>query len=296
MPELTSTPTPHAPIPPVVAADRPARRRGRHRPSALTVSLAALALLVLVIVAAPLVAPYDPNHQDPVNAFAGAGWSHLFGTDDLGRDMFSRVLFGGRLTLLISGGAVVIAALLGTLWGFVAAMRRGFVDEVLMRSADTLMAIPQLLFALVCISALTPSTVSLMLVIGVLLTPSTARLARAAALVEMNRDYYSAAVAYGASWRRLLFSELLPNTYPSLAVQAAINAASAIILEASLSFVGLGVQPPDASWGTLLQQGYGFLYQQIDYALFPALAILATIWLLNVIADQIGARAQVVSR
>lgn len=277
----------------VVAAaeQRTARRRLLPRPSLLAFATGLLGVLVLLILLGPLFVP-DPNEQDAADSFAGSTLAHPFGTDDLGRDLFSRVLHGGRLTLLISGGAVLVAFLLGTTWGFVAAMRRGWVDELLMRSADALMAIPQLLFALVCISAFGASTLNLALVIGVLLAPTTARMARSAALSEMSRDYWSAAIAYGARPRRLLLSELLPNTVTPLAVQAAINAASAMILEASLSFVGLGIQPPQASWGTLLQQGYGFLYQRMEYAIFPGVAILLTIWMLNVVADQLGGRTR----
>src|SRR4051794_27820302 len=277
-----------APAAPAVAV--PARAWRAKRPVALWVSGGILVVLALACLLAPVVAPYDPTAQDPANAFAPLSSAHLFGTDELGRDLFSRTLYGGRLSLLVAGGGVLIAFLLGTLWGFLAATRRGLLDELLMRSADALMAIPQILFALVCVAAFGASLVNLAVIIGVLLAPSTARMARSVALNEVTRDYYSAAVAYGASPSRLLLRELLPNTTGALAIQAAINAASAIILEASLSFVGLGVQPPDASWGTLLQQGYGFLYQQFSYAFFPGLGILLTIWMLNVLVDQLGAR------
>jgi peptide/nickel transport system permease protein len=261
--------------------------RSARRPTALAFAAGVLGLLVVLCVLGPFVLP-DPNEQDPANAFAGSSLSHPFGLDDLGRDLFSRVANGGRLSFLIAGSAMLVAFVLGTLWGFVAALRGGIVDEVLMRTADAVMAIPQLLFSLVCISAFGASRTSLALVIGVLLAPTTARQARGAALSEMSRDYYTAAITYGARTRRLLLVELLPNTTGSLAVQAAINAAGAMILEASLSFIGLGVQPPDASWGTLLQQGYAFLYQRPEYAVFPGLAILLTVWMLNMVADQLG--------
>jgi ABC-type dipeptide/oligopeptide/nickel transport system permease subunit len=287
MAELTVPEAHVARLPP---ADLRSRLRRASHPTALAVAVTILGVLVAACVLGPLLAQ-DPNEVDPAIAFSGSSSAHWLGTDDLGRDLFSRVLSGGRLSLLISAGAVAVAFALGTLWGFVAAMRRGLVDELLMRSADALMAIPQLLFALVCISAFGASTLSLALVIGVLLAPTTARQARSAALSEMSRDYYAAAIAYGARRRRLLLVELLPNTTGSLAVQAAINAAGAMILEASLSFIGLGIQPPDASWGTLLQQGYAFLYQRPGYAVFPGLAILLTIWMLNVIADQLGSGA-----
>lgn len=276
-----------APVLVAPPADLRTRLRRVRRPGALLAATTVLALIVAVCLLAPLLVA-DPNEQDPAIAFAGSSSAHWFGTDDLGRDLFSRVVHGGRLSLLIAGAAMLVAFLLGTLWGFLAALRGGLVDELLMRTADAVMAIPQLLFSLVCISAFGASRTSLALVIGILLAPTTARQARGAALSEMSRDYYAAAIAYGARTRRLLLVELLPNTTGSLAVQAAINAASAMILEASLSFIGLGVQPPDASWGSLLQQGYAFLYQRPEYAVFPGLAILLTVWMLNVIADQLG--------
>src|SRR6185312_13579535 len=131
-------------------------------------------------------------------------------------------------------------------------------DEILMRGADIAMAIPQILFALVCVAAFGASLLSLTVITGLLLAPSSARMARTVTIQEKSLDYYSAAVAYGAGKVRLLWTEVLPNIMPALASQAVINAASAMILEASLSFVGLGVQPPQMSWGVLLQQGYNY--------------------------------------
>ncbi len=177
---------------------------------------------------------------------------------------------------------------LGIAWGMAAAFGRGWVDEILMRLADTVMAIPQILFALVFISAFGADPVKLAVIIGVLLTPTTARLVRSSVLSELQEDYFTAAVAFGSTRRRLLFAEVLPNAKGPIVVQAAINAANAILLEASMSFVGLGIAPPEATWGTLVQQGYQKMYQSIGYVLFPALFIFVTIWLLNVLADQFG--------
>jgi peptide/nickel transport system permease protein len=145
-----------------------------------------------------------------------------------------------------------------------------------------------MLLALICVASFGASELGLILVIGFLLAPVTARMVRGVALTEVTQDYYSAAIAYGAGMPRLVFRELLPNARRPLALQASVNAANAILLEASLSFLGLGIQPPSASWGTLLQQGYGYLYQSVPYVLFPALGILLTIWMLNVVADQLG--------
>ena len=251
------------------------------------IPLGLLAIIVLACVLAPLLAPYDPAAQSS-ERFAGPSAAHLFGTDELGRDLFSRVLYGGQLTVFIAGGATLVAMVLGIAWGMAAAFGRGWVDEILMRLADTVMAIPQILFALVFISAFGADPVKLAVIIGVLLTPTTARLVRSSVLSELQEDYFTAAVAFGSTRRRLLFAEVLPNAKGPIIVQAAINAANAILLEASMSFVGLGIAPPEATWGTLVQQGYQKMYQSIGYVLFPALFIFVTIWLLNVLADQFG--------
>jgi ABC-type dipeptide/oligopeptide/nickel transport system permease subunit len=161
-----------------------------------------------------------------------------------------------------------------------------------MRSADVAMAVPQILFALVCVASFGASLTSLIVIAGLLLSPSSARMARAVTVSEMSLDYYSAAIACGVPTPRLLVTEVLPNIRGALASQAAINAASAMILEAGLSFVGLGVQPPQMSWGVLLQQGYSFIYSDPSYALGPAIAILLTVLCLNVAADRVaGVRA-----
>lgn len=251
------------------------------------IPLALLALIVLACVLAPIIAPFDPSAQSS-DRFAGPSAGHLFGTDELGRDRFSRVLYGGQLTIFIAGGATLVAMVLGIAWGMGAAFARGVFDEILMRLADTVMAIPQILFALVFISAFGADPVKLAVIIGVLLTPTTARLVRSSVLSELQEDYFTAAVAFGSKRSRLLFAEVLPNARGPIVVQAAINAANAILLEASMSFVGLGIAPPEATWGTLVQQGYQKMYQSTGYVLFPALFIFVTIWLLNVLADQFG--------
>lgn len=264
-----------------------ARAARRRLPVASGASLAVLAIIVLMSVLAPLVAPFDPAQQS-ADRFASPSPEHLFGTDELGRDLFSRVLHGGQLTIFIAAGATLVAMLLGIAWGMAAAFTRGIADEILMRLADTVMAIPQILFALVFISAFGADPVKLAVIVGVLLTPTTARLVRSAVISELQEDYFTAAVAFGSKRSRLLFAEVLPNARGPIVVQAAINAANAILLEASMSFVGLGIAPPEATWGTLVQQGYQKMYQSIGYVLFPALFIFVTIWLLNVLADQFG--------
>jgi ABC-type dipeptide/oligopeptide/nickel transport system permease subunit len=264
------------------------RPHGRIAPHVPPTSVIALAVIVLLCIAAPLVTPYGPTDVDPTHPFAAASGQHWLGTDEVGRDLFTRLLYGGRLSLMVCAGSVAIASVTGTIWGMIAAERGGFIDEVLMRTADVAMAIPQILFALVCVAAFGASLLSLTVITGLLLAPTSARMARTVTRQEKSLDYYGAAVAYGAGKVRLLAREVLPNILPALGGQAVINAASAMILEASLSFVGLGVQPPQMSWGVLLQQGYGNLYNDPTYALAPAVLILATVLCLNLTANHLG--------
>ena len=263
-------------------------RHPRARLGVPPVSALLLLLIVVLCAFAPLVVSAGPDQIDPTHPFAAATGQHWLGTDEVGRDLLSRLLYGGRLTLMVCAGSVALACVLGTVWGVVAADRGGWADEILMRGADITMAIPQILFALVCVAAFGASLLSLTLITGILLTPSSARMARSVTIQETRLDYYSAGIAYGAGKIRLLSTEVLPNIFPALASQAAINAASAIILEASLSFVGLGVQPPETSWGVLLQQGYGYLYNDPSYALAPAIMILLTVLCLNLVANRLS--------
>ena len=251
-------------------------------------SIVVFGLIVAACILAPVIDHYGPITPDPANAFAPASAQHWLGTDELGRDMLARLLYGGRLSLSVAAGAVVIALVLGTVWGLLAASTRGLADQLLMRTADVAMAIPQILFALVCVAAFGASLPSLIIITGLLLSPTSARMARAVVIQEMTLDYYAAAVACGTGRMRLMATEVLPNVAPALGSQAVINAASAIILEASLSFVGLGVQPPQMSWGGLLQQGYAFLFNDPSYAVGPAVFILLTVLCLNLAADRLG--------
>jgi peptide/nickel transport system permease protein len=274
---------------PVVA---PARRRGTTaRRLVLAPQAAVAAALMFVLIAAvllaPLIAPSTPDAIDPAHPFAPPGLRHLFGTDELGRDMFTRMLYGGRYTLGIAVSATVIAMSLGVVWGFVAAHAGGWLDEVLMRFVDVLMAVPVILFGLILVAAFGASASALALIIGMLLTPATARIARAAVLTELKSDYCLAAVAAGVSRRRLLFGELLPNAAPALIARASLVTADAVMIEASLSFLGLGISPPAASWGSLLQQGYNNIFSSLSYVVFPGLVIFVAIWVFNTLGERI---------
>jgi peptide/nickel transport system permease protein len=174
-----------------------------------------LILLILgICLAAPILAPYDPNALAVADAFSGPTSKNWMGADDLGRDSFSRILYGGRITILIAMAATAIALLIGTTWGLIAGVRRGWVDEFLMRTADATMAIPQILFALVCVSAVGASIISLPIVVGILLSPTTARMARSAVVTELASDYVTAAIASGTKRSKLIISEVMPNIAP----------------------------------------------------------------------------------
>lgn len=252
-------------------------------------AIAAFTVTVIVVgvVGAPLVAPYSPNAFDFSHLYGAPSLVHPFGTDELGRDLLTRILYGGRTSLEIASLAVLLAMSGGVSWGFVAAYRRGWVDELLMRVADLTLGLPVILVGLVLVAAFGSSTLSLVLILGILLMPATARLARAALLAELEADYYLAAVSVGTPPWLIMLRELLPNTGPVLIARASVAAAEAIFVEASLSFVGLGVQPPAASWGTLLQQGYSNLYQSYWYPFFPGLVILVAVLALNTLGDNL---------
>lgn len=266
-------------------------RRLLRRPGAV-VSLAMLSVIVVLSICASLIAPYSPTETHVLEKFLAPNTSYLLGTDELGRDLLSRVLYGGRLALVISGGATVLATALGIVWGGIAAVRRGWLDDVLMRIADATMAVPTILAAIIFVAAFGSSVVTLIFVIGLLEAPWTARVVRAGVLAELQEDYCLAARSLGATKARILFSEVLPNIVPTLMVQSALNLSVAILIEAALSFFGLGVQPPRASWGTLLLEGYRQIYLSPTYAVVPGVMIFVTIWSLNSLSDSIQAVLQ----
>jgi ABC-type dipeptide/oligopeptide/nickel transport system permease subunit len=256
------------------------------RPTAAIATLA-VAVIVVCAVGAPLVAPYSPTAFNFDSLFAPPSFAHPFGTDELGRDLLTRVMYGGRTSLEMAGLATLLAMVGGATWGFVAAFNRGWIDEVLMRIADLTLGLPVILLGLVLVAAFGSSIGSLVLILGILFMPATARLARSALLSELETDYYLAAISVGAPPWRIMLKELLPNATPVLLARASVVAAEAIFVEASLSFVGLGVQPPSASWGTLLQKGYGNLYRSYWYPLFPGLVVLVAVLALNTLGDNL---------
>ena len=264
----------------VTSVFRRACRRG-----SFLVALAFVALLVVVAVAAPLVAPYDPDAQTLADRLQGPGGGHLLGTDDLGRDVLSRLIFAAQLALLAPIISVGVAVIIGVPAGLLAGLRGGWVDAVTGRVADTLLSLPGLAFALAVIAVLGPGLTNAMLAMGIVFAPSLYRVVRGATLSVAEESYIESARAIGSSNRRIVMSHILPNIAAPFLVQVTILMGVALLAEASLSFLGLGVQAPDASWGSMLRVAYE---NQFDapYSVLPAgVALVITVLSFNTIGD-----------
>jgi peptide/nickel transport system ATP-binding protein len=253
------------------------------RPSS-AVGVAVVLLFVLVAVAAPLIAPHDPTAQSFASREAPS-WSHWFGTDRLGRDVFSRVVYGARSILSLTAAATALAVLCGTLVGLYSGFRGGATDEVAMRVADALLAFPALLLALVLLGTIGRSTGSLTLVIVVLYTPIVARVVRSEVLAIKEQPFIEAARLQGESLPRLLGREILPSVLPALSVEAALRFSYAIFLVASLGFLGVGVQPPTPDWGLMVKEARLYVGLSPWTLFFPAGAISLLVIAVNLAAD-----------
>lgn len=243
-------------------------RRYRHERPAVA-STVVFVLLVLLALVAPLVATHDPNDTDLVNKFARplAG-GHLLGTDDLGRDAFSRLLYGARITLVAPFIAVAVGLLLGLPTGLVAGFSRGWIDAMLSRTSDAFLALPGLILAIAFIAARGPGTVNAMIAVGVGFAPRIFRVVRGATLTVRGETYIEASRSTGASTGRLIGSHVLPNILSPLIIQVSVLLGFAVLTEAGLSFLGIGVQPPQASWGVLLRRGFDNL-QRAPWLTYP---------------------------
>jgi peptide/nickel transport system permease protein len=247
--------------------------------------LAVLALLVLAAVLGRTLAPYDPNAVDVVNRLQPPSGSHPFGTDELGRDVLSRVIVAARVSMVVGAVAVGIALVAGVVLGLVAGFYGRWVDDVVMRVMDVLFAFPAILLAIAIVAVLGPNVVNAMIAIGIVYTPIFARVTRASVLTVREEVYVRAARSLGVGDLRLLRLHVLPNVAAPIIVQTSLSLAFAILSETALSFLGLGVQPPDPSWGRMLFEGRGFTQQAWWMAVFPGAAIFLTVLAFNVVGD-----------
>jgi ABC-type dipeptide/oligopeptide/nickel transport system permease subunit len=251
------------------------------------VSLGFLVLVIFVSTAAPLVAPVDPNVQNLRNILRPPGATALLGTDDLGRDVLSRLVYGGRVSLLAviqaSGIAVVLGVPLGILAGYIG----GRVDGLIMTINDALMSFPALLLAIAVVAALGPGLTNAMLAVGIVYAPRMLRIARASTLGVKEETYVEASRSIGASTIFIIRRHVLRNIRSPLLVEATLLAGRAMLAEASLSFLGLGAQYPDASWGAMLGRSFGFIDRAPMLLVYPGIAIALTVWALNTLGDSL---------
>jgi peptide/nickel transport system permease protein len=254
-------------------------------PRLLMISAAAVALMVVLAVFAPLIAPYDPLAQSILARMKGPNAVHWLGTDQFGRDLLSRIIHGLRASFGISAAAVSVALVIGGTLGLLAAYYRGWTDRILMRCMDVIFAFPVMLLAIGVIAMLGPGPGPTAIAIAVVYTPIFARLIRGPALVLCESDFVTSARCIGASDMRILFIHILPNLSSVIVVQTSLLLSAAILVEASLSFLGLGTQPPAPSLGTMLAEGRNFLLLSPWSAVFSGLAILVLAFTLNLLGD-----------
>jgi peptide/nickel transport system permease protein len=275
----------------------PALPDDRHRPTraravrrllrdpAAVFGLVVVLVVVLAAVLAPLIAPYDPNEQDLLSRLRGPSAAHWLGADDFGRDQFSRVVYGARVTLAAALLAVSVGFVLGVATGMVAGFRGGRLDGLLGRAVEILMALPGFLLAVTVIAVLGPGLTNAMLAVGVLLTPPFFRVARAATQAVAAETYIEASRSLGCTTWRTLTRHVLPNMIAPILVQLAILFGLAITFEASLSFIGLGVQPPTATWGSMLTNASSYMASAPHMVYVPGALIALTVLAFSLVGD-----------
>ncbi len=246
-----------------------------------------IVILVLTIQAcfAPFIAPYNPSEQNIANRLSPPSGKHFLGTDELGRDVFSRIVYGTRISLSVGFVAVGVAVLIGTLLGLWAGFFGGWVDNLIMRLVDIMLCFPTFFLILMVIAFLSPNIFNIMLVIGLTSWSGLTRLIRGECLSMREREFIQAARLAGLKNNRIIFVHLLPNVFTPILVFATLGIGSAILTESALSFLGLGVQPPTPSWGNILTAGKDYIHTAWWLSFFPGLAILITVLAYNLLGE-----------
>lgn len=255
--------------------------------SSFVISLSVLLLITIIAIFAKSLAPYDPLAIDAENVLMPASISHPLGTDNFGRDILSRMLFGLRPTLLIASCATILSMLIGTLVGMIAGFVGKVCEQLLMRSADIVQCFPSMLLAIMIISFWNSSTLTLIITIAIVYTPTFTRLAYASTLKVKEMEYIDAQISLGAGFFRLLFTGVLPNIVFSLLVQMSLTFGNAILLESGLSYLGLGIVPPAPSLGKMISDAQSFLYSNYTYLIFPAALLIVLILAINIMGDSL---------
>lgn len=260
------------------------------RDPAVLISTLILGLVLIAAIAPSVLQPFDPNKIGSGEPLVGPSWEHLFGTDDLGRDIFSRAIDAARLEVTMSVGGVALAVLFGVPLGLVAGYRGGMADSVLMRFQDAMLAFPTILFAILVVAALGASRRTIVLTVGVIFIPRFARLVRGSVLALKEEEFVLASRAVGASPTRVMTRHILPNCIAPILVQITLTISVAILIEAGLSYLGLGVQPPAATWGNMLKQAQSFPRQAPWYVIAPGACIFLVVLSLNLLGDALRDR------
>ena len=258
----------------------------------LSIGIGILVLLLGAALLAPAIAPYSPAQQDLEHDLLASSAGHPLGTDKLGRDVLSRILYGARISVLVGVSTVSVSVVIGLLVGSLSGYFGGWVDQLLMRLVDVLMAFPGILLAIAFTAVLGPGLNHVILALCLIGWTGYARLARGEIMAIREREYIHAAQALGGSPARIILLHMLPNLLPPLLIQATFGMAAAIIAEGSLSFLGLGVQPPTPSWGSMLNEGRQFLLVAPHLTTFPGLAIMVTVLGLNLVGDGLRDRLE----
>jgi peptide/nickel transport system permease protein len=280
----TETATPLVIAQPVVRRTIPLWRRALHNPR-ITIGAAILLLLFLMAIFAPVLAPGDPVRQHPQQRLAPPSAVYPLGTDEFGRDLLSRLIYGSRVSLQVAFGSIAFAVLVGVTLGLVGGyFRRGW-ETATMRLMDVLLAFPPILLAIAVVAFLGPGVWNLIIVIGILYTPRFARLVHASTLSERTREHVEAARAMGARSPRILMRGILPNILAAIIVQISLSLGFAVLVESGLSFLGIGVRPPNPSWGLMIATGRGYMSQSVWPILWPSLAISLIILACNILGD-----------
>lgn len=261
------------------------RQVGRLFTPSVTAAFIILAAILLSCILAPVLAPYNPDTVDLGNGLAHPSLEHLLGTDDTGRDIFSRILFGGRTALTSALLVVLISMVVGIPLGLVSGYRGGLVDSLIMRCCDILLSFPSLLLAFIFVAGLGRNTYNAVLALGIVYVPMLTRLTRSLTLVEKNKVYVSACVSLGYRESRITFRHILPNCISTILVQVTLDIGYAILDLASLSFLGLATQPPKSDWGAMLADGRAFIFKAPMLFLIPGFVILLVVVSLNIFSD-----------